>query len=151
MIIVLTSWVVMSIWWNHVHKAHGEYLLNGGLWQVMVPKPCSESPWGCQGEVSRVLYDIYSFQSKHSDTCWTLSELPGQDSSCHSRSSYIAFDDFLSLWSWSLTVTLIKSKYQQNEYRTGTDWWSPSVSSRLEELCSAQQAHTFLGCTLVII
>ena len=150
MIMVLTSWVVMSGRWNHVHKAHGEYLLNGRLGKSWFPNRAASHPGGAKVK-SLGCCAIFSFQSKHSAICWTLHELPGQDSSCHSRVSYIPFDDFPSLWSWSLTVTLIKSKYQQNEYGTGTDWWSPSVSSRLEELCSAQQAHTFLWCTLVII
>lgn len=82
MAIVLTSWVVTSIQWNCLYKTRGKYLLSGRLWQIMVPKQCTEATWGCQSEVSEVLCDISNFQRKRSDICRTPSELLAQGSHC---------------------------------------------------------------------
>ena len=82
MAIVLTSWVVMSIQWNCLYKTRGKDLLSGRLWQVMVPKRCTEATWGCQSDVSEVLWDISNFPRKHSDICRTPSELPAQGIHC---------------------------------------------------------------------
>lgn len=79
---------------------------------LVVPKPCTEAHWGCQSDVSVVLWDIFNFQRRYSGICRSLGKLLAQGRSLLTLdvATFLLVTSLLceaGVWA----VTLIKSKY----------------------------------------